>query len=191
MFNMVQCYAKVNNSVLIKKYFGDNLLENEKIIEKENGKITFKNEKVKEFYQKYESEINSFKREKLHKIYDDLKLRTELIINTPDNTRKVIITGTKVEYIDYQNKENDFYIESSESLFTKRKFNQILDRKEKSSDNCLVRNYTLNIADISFISTVNILNKDEIGIYFINNNSNKEYIYTFGKEKDLWNFLVG
>lgn len=190
MFNMEQCYAKVNNSALVKKYFGNNLLENEKIIEKENGNITFKNEKVKEFYQKYESELNSFKREKLHQIYDDLKLRVELIINTLDNIHKVIITSTKVEYIDYQNKENNCCIESSEALWIKRKFNRILDDNEKVSSEELVRDYTLDMADISFVFNVSILDKDEIGIYFINNES-KKYIYFFGKEKDLWTFLVG
>lgn len=169
MFNMEQWYAIVNNSSIVKKYFGNNLLKNEKIIEKKNDNITFKNEKVKEFYQKYESELNSFKKEKLHKIYDDLKLRVELIINTLDNTHKVIITSTKVEYIDYQNKENNCCIESSEDL---------------------VRDYTLNMADISFVFYVSILDKDEIGIYFIDNES-KKYIYFFGKEKDLWTFLVG
>ena len=46
------------------------------------------------------------------------------------------------------------------------------------------------MADISFVFNVSILDKDEVGIYFINNES-KEYIYFFGKEKDLWTFLVG
>ena len=139
MFNLEQCYAKVNNLDFVKKYFGNELVENEKIIEKENGNIAFKNEKVKEFYQKYESELNSFKREKLHKIYDDLKLRVELIINTLDNIHKVMITSTKVEYIDYQNKENNCCIESSEALLIKRKFNQVLDEKEKAPFEDLVR----------------------------------------------------
>ncbi len=191
MFNLEQCYAKVNNLDFVKKYFGNELVENEKIIEKENGNIAFKNEKVKEFYQKYESELNSFKREKLHKIYDDLKLRVELIINTLDNIHKVMITSTKVEYIDYQNKENNCCIESSEALLIKRKFNQVLDEKEKAPFEDLVRDYALDMADISFVFNVSILDKDEVGIYFINNNKNKEYIYVFGKEKDLWTFLVG
>lgn len=191
MFNLEQCYAKINNLDFVKKHFGNELVENEKIIEKENGKITFKNEKVKEFYQKYESELNSFKREKLHKIYDDLKLRVELIINTLDNTHKVMITSTKVEYIDYQNKENNCCIESSEALLIKRKFNQVLDEKEKVSSKDLVRDYAVDMADISFVFNANILDKDEFGIYFINNNKNKEYIFFFGKEKDLWTFLVG
>lgn len=190
MFNIEQCYAKVNNLDFVKKHFGNELLENEKIIQKENGNMAFKNEKVKEFYQKYESELNSFKREKLHKIYDDLKLRVEFIINTLDNTHKVMITSTKVEYIDYRNKENNCCIESAEALLIKRKFNQVLDEKEKAPSGDLVRDYALDMADISFVFNVNILDKDEVGIYFINNES-KEYIYIFGKEKDLWTFLVG
>ena len=32
MFNMEQWYAIVNNSSIVKKYFGNNLLKNEKII---------------------------------------------------------------------------------------------------------------------------------------------------------------
>lgn len=190
MINLEQCYAKVNNLDFVKKYFGNELLENEKIIGKDSDDIIFKNAKVKEFYQKYESEIYSFERKKLHKIYDDLKLRVEFILNTTDNIRKVIVNGTKLEYIDYKDKSNNYYIESSESLWTKRKFNQVLDGKEKNTNKCLVRDYTLDIADISFISTVNVLDKDEVGIYFTNDN-NKEYIYVFGKEKDLWTFLVG
>lgn len=188
MIHLEQFYAKVNNLYFGKKYFGNELLENEKIIEKDKENITFKNTKVKEFYQKYEDEINSFKRERLHKIYDDLKLRVEFIFNTPDNIHKFVVNGTKIEFIDYQNKENDFYIESSEALQIKEKFSRILDNREKVSSKDSVRNYTLDSADISFVSIVNVLGKDEKGIYFINN-SNKEYVYIFGKEKELCTFL--
>lgn len=190
MIYLEQYYAKVNNSDLVKKYFGNELLENEKIIEKKDGNINFKNGKVKEFYQKYENEIFSFDRKNLRKIYDDLKLRVEFILNTMDNTRKVIINSTRVEYIDSQNENNYFYIETAKNLFFKRDSNQILDDKEKSISGELVQNSSLDIVDISFISTVNVLDKDKYGIYFINDDK-KEYIFFWGKEKDLKTFLLG
>lgn len=190
MIYLEQYYAKVNNSDLVKECFGNELLENEKIIEKKDGNINFKNGKVKEFYQKYENEIFSFDRKNLRKIYDDLKLRVEFILNTMDNTRKVIINSTRVEFIDSQNKNNYFYIETAKNLFFKRESNQILDDKEKSISGELVQNSSLDIVDISFISTVNVLDKDKYGIYFINDDK-KEYIFFWGKEKDLKTFLLG
>lgn len=191
MIYLEEFYARVNSIDLAKKYFGDDLFENEKIIEKKNSNIKFKNEKVKEFYQKNENEIFSFKREKLRKIYDDLKLKVEFILNTIDNSRKIIINSTKVGYTDYKNKDNCFYIKTVKNLWSKKESNEIMGGKEKTSYvEVMASNNDENIADISFISTVNVLDKDNSGIYFINNNK-KQYIYYFGKEKDFKTFLLG
>ena len=192
MIYLEEFYARVNSIDLAKKYFGDDLFRNEKIIEKKNSDIKFKNEKVKEFYREYENEIFSFKRGKLRKIYDDLKLKVEFILNTIDNSRKIIINSTKVRYTDYKNKDNCFYIETAENLWSKRESNEIIaDGKEKTSYvEVMASNNNENIADISFISTVNVLDKDNIGVYFINNNK-KLYVYYFGKEKDFKTFLLG
>ena len=191
MIYLEEFYARVNSIDLAKKYFGDDLFENEKIIEKKNSNIKFKNEKVKEFYQKNENEIFSFKREKLRKIYDDLKLKVEFILNTIDNSRKIIINSTKVGYTDYKNKDNCFYIKTVKNLWSKKESNEIMGGKEKTSYvEVMASNNDENIADISFIATVNVLDKDNSGIYFINNNK-KQYIYYFGKEKDFKTFLLG
>ena len=148
---------------------------NEELLKKDDENISFKNEEIKKFYVKYKNEIHSFKQEKLHNILEESNIKVEVILKTLENLNNIVINDSKIEYIDHGNKENNFCIEKSEDLFNVEK-NSKIENKEK--------------AEIIFTFNVDMLGKDKIGIYIYNNNI-KQYIYRFGKEKDVMTFLLG
>lgn len=155
--------------------FNAEVLNGEELVKKDAENISFKNEEIKKFYEKYKNEIYSFKQEKLHNILDESNIEVEVILKTLENSNRIIINDSKIEYIDHNKEANRVCIKKSKELFNVDETSKITN-KEKFK--------------IIFTFNVDMLNRDKVGIYIYNNNE-KKYIYRFGKEKDAMTFLLG
>lgn len=173
MISLVSCIVKSNEMKMNDLNFDIGIL-NEELLKKDGENISFKNEEVKKFYERYKNEIHSFNQKRLHKILDESNIKVKVILKTLGNLNKIVINDLKIEYIDHSKKENTFCIEKSKELFNIEKNSKIAN-KEK--------------AEIIFTFNVDMLGKDKIGIYI--HNKIKQYIYRFGKEKDVMTFLLG
>lgn len=152
----------------------------EKIIIFNQKETFFKNEKIKEFYKKYEKELNSFKMDDLMKIFEETGIciyRTLRYLSRSDNSNSdiggFVVQPTSVYYWN-----NDNYSKIKFD-YTKKKYRKQKKEFERENDMCRqTGEYDYFLIDMEFVSYVDKLGKDDIGIYIVNNNK-KEYVCLF------------
>lgn len=173
-------YKKINQKL------GTNLLSDEKINIFDNND-DFNNKKIKDFYKKYEKELNSFKMEDLMKIFEETGICIYRVLHysmkkNNFNDRKYdigrcIIQPTSIYYRNdenYSDKELNYIRKKYRNQ--EKKLNKFL--MNEIDDDIKNIEYDYFFIDMEVVSCVDKLGKDDIGIYAINNNE-KEYVCLF------------
>ena len=181
-------YKKINQKL------GTNLLRDKKINIFED-KNDFNEKKIKDFYKKYEKELNSFKMKDLMKIFEETGiciyrvLHYQMKNNNYNNPKydigKFIVKPTSIYYWNNEN-YSDIRLNYVRKKYRDQeiKLNQIQSQDLKSGDDIYKRSreYDYFFIDMEVNSYVDKLDKDDIGIYVVNDNK-KEYVCLF-KELD-------
>ena len=178
-------YKKINQKL------GTNLLGDEKINIFDN-KDDLNDKKIKDFYKKYEKELNSFKMEDLMKIFEETGICIYRVLHysmkkNNFNDRKYDIGRCIIQptSIYYWNNENYSDIKLNYIRKKYRKQEEKLNQLQNNEDYDVYkksREYDYFFIDMEIVSCVDKLGKDYIGIYAVNNNK-KEYMCLF-KELD-------
>lgn len=184
---------KVEEKLGIHSKFNE---KEEKILKIENGSIFFKDEKTKNFYNKYEKELNSFKMEDLKKIYNETGICIYRIIRylkpkENDNDKDIDIGGlciqpTSIYYWEYgKDGIKHTYYKDAKGYKEKRIMLDKLIKKDLENNDDSYRKtgeYDEFFIDAEYLTFVDKLSKDNVGIYIVNDNK-KEYVYSFEKNK--------
>ncbi len=181
-------YKKVNQKICIDSS------DFEKIITFDEKGKTYKDEKVKKFYEKYEKELNSYKMDDLMKIFKKTGIciyRTLRCLRKKDNPNEkdVDIGGFTIQptSIYYWNSQNFPKVEYNYIKKKYRKQEKELSKlqNEELDEGTYLKSgeYDYFFIDMEFVTYVDELGKDNIGIYMVNNNK-KEYVCLFDKLED-------
>lgn len=181
----------------IKQRIGIDSLNFEKIIVFDEKGNFFKDEKTREFYQKYEKELNSYKMDDLMKIFKETGIcvyRILRCLQDKDNlSKKELATGgfviqpTSIYYWnseDYPKVEYEYI--KKEYRKQGKKLSKLQDRELELGDEMYLKQgeYDYFFLDMEFVTYVDKLGKDEVGIYIVNNNK-KEYVCLFKEIEEV------
>ena len=159
----------------------------DKIVDIQQKKKVFKNDLVKDFYTKYETELNSFKASDLKKIYDECKVRIDYKIITKSEKEEpsIVINRYGISYTDFENPNNSYVNFKKEFLDTKRVIDEFWEKVwsgnfKSGEDKAMFTEHDTHIVDteLSIYVKVDSTGKDEVGI-FVMLRGNKEYLYKF------------
>lgn len=185
---------KVEEKLGICSKFND---EENKILKIEKDGIYYKDDKTKEFYEKYENELNSFRMEDLKKIYDETGICIYRVIrylkpSKDRNAKDIDIAGlciqpTSIYYWDYDeyNIKHEYYRDAKGYKEKRKMLDKLIEKSLKDDDDsyCKTGEYDEFFIDAEYLTFAEKLAKDDTGIYIVNDNQ-KKYVYHF-KKKDL------
>lgn len=188
-------YIRPIRSKKVEEKLGIHANCEEKIVTIGKDGIFFKDDKTEDFYKKYKKELNSFKMEDLKKIYDETGIsiyRTIRYLQPKENENDkdidiggFVVQPTSIYYWGYDKDgiKQKYFEEAKESMQKRKKLDKLRDKELKygNEDYYKKGEYDEFFIDIEYLTFVNKLGKDTAGIYIVNNDSKKEYIYLFSR----------
>lgn len=194
--NYLNGYIRSQRFEKINKKIGINSVDNEKIVIFDNNGKNFKYKNMEKFYKKYEKELNSYKMEDLMKIFEETgicvyRILRCLLNNNNSDEKEFAIGGFVIQptCIYYWNDDNypkvEFNYIKKEYRKQEKQLTKLQNRELECDDDRYRKSgeYDYFFVDMEFVSYVDELGKDDIGIYIVNNDK-KDYMCLF-KELDF------
>lgn len=191
-------YIRPLRSKKVEEKLGIHAESEEKIVTINKNGIFFKDDKTKDFYKKYEYELNSFKMEDLKKIYDETGVsiyRTIRYLEPKESEFDkdidiggLVIQSTSVYYWEYDKNyiKHKYYRDAKGYKEKRKKLDKLMDKELEDGNEDYLRTgeYDEFFIDVEYLTFVDKLGKDDAGIYIVNDQQ-KEYVYPFKKTEKI------